>query len=105
MAAASGCATAHTPNDDDHAIVFEIGGAGEWSRAEGFHPGGTFAFEVTPVEDWLELEVGLTAIRSETSTEIPIDVLFKSRGDSLERSSSWSAPGRKSYGPESQPVY
>ena len=48
-----------------------------WSRDEGFHPGGTFAFEITPVENWLELEVGLAVIRSETSTEIPIDLLLK----------------------------
>ncbi len=29
VVAASGCTTAHTPNDDDHAVVYEIGGAGE----------------------------------------------------------------------------
>jgi hypothetical protein len=65
------------PVDDDHAIVFEIGAAGDWSRAEGFHPGGTFAFEVTPIERWLELEIGITAIHDDEGTEIPIDVLFK----------------------------
>lgn len=65
------------PVDDDHAIVFEIGAAGDWSRAEGFHPGGTFAFEVTPIERWLELEIGVTAIHGDDGTEIPIDVLFK----------------------------
>jgi hypothetical protein len=26
--------------DDDHAIVFELGAAGDWSRSEGFHSGG-----------------------------------------------------------------
>ena len=39
------------PTEDDHAVVFEFGAAGDWSRAEGFHPGGTFAFEVTPIEE------------------------------------------------------
>jgi hypothetical protein len=63
--------------EDDHTIVFEIGAAGDWSRTEGFHPGGTFAFEVTPIEGWLELEVGFTAIRSGDATEMPVDVLFK----------------------------
>ncbi|HWW84761.1 MAG TPA: hypothetical protein VNZ26_14225 [Vicinamibacterales bacterium] len=62
---------------EDHAVVFEIGAAGDWSRSEGFHPGGTFAFEVTPIENWLELEVGITAIRADTGTEMPFDVLFK----------------------------
>ena len=65
------------PEDDDHAVVFELGAAGDWSRREGAHPGGTFAFEITPIEHWLELEIGMTAIRSEDGTEIPIDVLFK----------------------------
>jgi hypothetical protein len=65
------------PVDDDHAVVLEIGAAGDWSRREGAHPGATFAFEVTPVEHWLELEIGVTAIRSEDGTEVPVDVLFK----------------------------
>jgi hypothetical protein len=39
--------------------------------------GGTFAIEVTPIENWLELEIGVTAIRAASSTEIPVDVLFK----------------------------
>ena len=67
-----------SPTDEgDHALVLELGAAGDWSRAEGVHPGGTFAFEVTPIENWLELEIGVAAIRGDTGTEIPIDVLFK----------------------------
>ena len=63
--------------DDDHAIVFELGAAGDWSSEEGAHPGGTFAFEVTPIEHWLELEVGVTAIHTGQGIEVPVDVLFK----------------------------
>ena len=63
--------------DEDHAIVFELGGTGDWSRTEGFHPGGTFAFEVTPIENWLELEIGFTAIHENSGTEMPVDLLFK----------------------------
>ena len=48
----------NTQDEGDHALILEFGGAGDWSRAEGFHPGGTFAFEVTPIEHWLELEIG-----------------------------------------------
>jgi hypothetical protein len=65
------------PEDVDHAIVFELGAAADWSRVDGFHPGGTFAFEVTAVERWLELEVGFTAIRNQGGFELPVDVLFK----------------------------
>jgi hypothetical protein len=64
-------------DEGDHALVLEFGAASDWSRAEGFHPGATFAFEFTPIENWLELEIGFTAIRSDASTEMPIDVLFK----------------------------
>jgi hypothetical protein len=61
----------------DHALILEFGAAGDWSRAEGFHPGGTFAFEISPIENWLELEIGFTVIRADARTEMPIDVLFK----------------------------
>jgi hypothetical protein len=66
------------PEDKDHAIVFELGWAGDWSRDEGTHPkGATFAFEVTPIEHWLELEFGVSAVRADGVTEVPLDVLFK----------------------------
>ena len=61
----------------DHAIVFELGAAGDYSRAEGFHPGATVAFETTLIERWLEVEVGFTAIRDAESTEMPIGAVFK----------------------------
>jgi hypothetical protein len=62
---------------EDHSLVLEIGAAGDWSRDEGFHPGGAFAFEVTLIEHWLELEGGVAAIRGDASTETPVGVLFK----------------------------
>ena len=74
---ATGAAAQSPEKDAEHAIVFELGAAGDWSRDEGFHPGGTFAFEVTPIENWLELEVGVTAIHGDTGTELPVDLLFK----------------------------
>jgi hypothetical protein len=67
-----------SPKDDDHSVVYELGWASDYSRAEGFHAkGATFAFEVTPVPDRLELEVGLTAIRANGVTETSVDLLFK----------------------------
>ncbi len=71
-------ATPATDDDErDHAIIYELGFAGEWSRSEGFHPGATFAFEVTPIAGWLEVEIGFTAIRGDGAVEMPVDVLFK----------------------------
>ena len=64
--------------DEDHTVTFELGWAGDWSHEEGFHPkGATFAFEITPIENWLELEFGVSAVRADGVTEVPVDVLFK----------------------------
>jgi hypothetical protein len=69
---------ADAPEEKDHAVVFELGWAGDWSHEEGLHPiGATFAFEVTPIERWLELEIGVSALRADDATEVPISVLFK----------------------------
>lgn len=64
-------------SDRDHAIVFEFGWEGDWSHAEGLHQGGTVAFEVTPVEHWLEIEVGGSAIHEASGSELSVDCLFK----------------------------
>jgi hypothetical protein len=65
-------------NDEDHSIIYELGWAGSYSRAEGIHArGATFAFEVTPIPDRLELECGVTAIRASGATETSVDLLFK----------------------------
>jgi hypothetical protein len=83
LASSASAATAQVSSpaatvERDHTVVYEIGWEGDWSHDEGFRPkGGTFAFEITPIEHWLELEVGVSAIRGDGSTEIPADVLFK----------------------------
>ena len=67
-----------TGDGDDHAIVLEFGAVVDWERAEGaLHKGGTFAFEITPIEKWLELEIGLTVVAADGGVEVPFDVLFK----------------------------
>jgi hypothetical protein len=70
-------ATQATADEDDHAIVFELGAAGDWERGEAIHKGVTLAFEVTPIEHWLELEIGATALAADGGVEVPFDVLFK----------------------------
>ena len=75
---AFGQTRAPAATDEDHAIVFELGWAGTYSHGEGLHArGATFAFEVTPVPDRLELESGVTVIRANGATETSIDLLFK----------------------------
>lgn len=66
------------PDVDDHSIIFELGAIIDGEPDEGtVHPGATFAFEVTPIEHWLEIEVGISAVKSDGGTELPLDVLFK----------------------------
>ncbi len=73
----SGRLRAQSP-DGEPAAVIEVGGAAERSFSEG-HPGfgPTIAIEVTPIENWLELETGVTALFRPQSTEWSVDLLFK----------------------------
>jgi hypothetical protein len=65
-------------SDDDHRAVIEIGAAGERGvRGSSSSGGGTLAVEFTPVENWLELETGLTGLRSSGRNEFAADLLFK----------------------------
>jgi hypothetical protein len=51
---------------------------GRLVQRRGLHPkGGTFAFEIRAIERWLELEVGVEAIRADDATETDASVLFK----------------------------
>ena len=58
--------------------VFELGGAADRSLTEGESSfGPTAAVEVTPIENWLELEAGVTPLFRHHSTEWSADLLFK----------------------------
>jgi hypothetical protein len=62
----------------EHSMVLEVGGAAEWPvRGGGSNVGGTLAGEFTPIEHWLELELGMTALASTDHTELSADLLFK----------------------------
>jgi hypothetical protein len=60
--------------DDDHRATLEIGAAAERGvGASSSSVGGTLAVEFTPIEHWLEMETGITALQHELS----VDLLFK----------------------------
>jgi hypothetical protein len=73
------CAFGQEHGDDDHrGAVLGIGAAGEWGLGDGktsFGP--SVAFEVTPIEHWLEIEAGITPLRSKDGTEWEADLVFK----------------------------
>src|ERR1700676_4990297 len=73
----SGLALAQSADKEPAAIV-ELGGAAAWSVKDGGSSFGTsVAVEVTPIENWLELEAGVTPLFAAHSTEWSIDLLFK----------------------------
>ena len=66
------------PDDKETAAVIELGAAANRSLTEGQSSfGPTVAVEVTPIENWLELEAGVTPLFRRHSTEWSIDLLFK----------------------------
>ena len=63
---------------DDPTAIFEFGAATSWNFKGGaatFAP--NLAAEITPVEHWLELEVGVSPFYTHESQEWDIDLLFK----------------------------
>jgi uncharacterized protein YraI len=62
----------------EHSFTLEIGTVGEWPLS-GEHPnfGGTIAGEIEPIENWLELEFGLSTLATAGDTELSGDLLFK----------------------------
>jgi hypothetical protein len=64
------------------AAIIELGGAPDWSLQNGgWNVGPAAAVEVTPIENWLEIEAGTTAIFNRNSTEWDTDLLFKKPWD------------------------
>ena len=63
---------------EEPAAVLELGGAAERSlNGGGSNFGPTIAVEITPIEDWLELEGGVTSFSSRGNAEWDTDLLFK----------------------------
>jgi hypothetical protein len=54
-----------------------MGPAGEWPSRDRANFGGTFAVEKSIIENWLEMEVGLTALGTNGQTELSGDIIFK----------------------------
>jgi hypothetical protein len=71
-------AQAVDPAEKDPVAILEIGGAASWNlKGGGSSFGPNLAAEVTPIENWLELEGGVTTLFARHSTEWDVDLLFK----------------------------
>lgn len=64
--------------DKEPVAIVELGGAGDWNvKDAGSSFGPDFAVEITPIENWLELEGGAAALFAPHSKEWDMDLLFK----------------------------
>ena len=78
VATASNAQTNEHPLDDDPSVIVELGASTSWNTAGGaasFAP--NLAAETTPIENWLELEAGVSPFFTRNSTECDTDLLFK----------------------------
>jgi hypothetical protein len=66
-----------TDSGKESAAVVEIGGSASQSLTNGASFGPTVALEVTPIENRLEIEAGVTSLFRQHSTEWSVDLLFK----------------------------
>ncbi len=73
------CGDAVAQSEDKEATaIVELGAAPSWDlKGGGWSLGPTVAVEVTPIENWLELEAGVTPAFGHHSTEWGTDLLFK----------------------------
>jgi hypothetical protein len=64
--------------EKEPAAILEFGAAGEWALTHGTPSYGPSAsIEVTPIEDWLEIEAGVTPFFSRRQREWDTDLIFK----------------------------
>jgi len=64
--------------ENEPKAILELGGAGGWNVRNGESSfGPSVAMEVTPIENRLEIEAGVTALFRRHATEWDTDVLFK----------------------------
>jgi hypothetical protein len=67
-----------TDNDQENKAILEFGAASSWNVSGGaatFAP--NLAVEIEPIENWLELELGVSPFYTHTTKEWDTDLLFK----------------------------
>ena len=62
---------------EEPVAIVELGGAGGHNLKGGSSCGADLAAEITPIENWLELEAGVTPVLARHLTEWDTDFLFK----------------------------
>jgi hypothetical protein len=71
-------AAAQEPAKGEHTLIFEAGAAGERNvRGGSANFGPSLSIEITPIEEWLEIEAGASALGTAGHTELSMDLAFK----------------------------
>lgn len=74
----AGSAAAQTAENDKEIAIVELGAAASQSlKGGGSSFGPNLAAEITPIDNWLEIEGGVTPLFARNSTEWDVDLLFK----------------------------
>jgi hypothetical protein len=68
----------HQSEELDHTVIVGAGAAAELELGNaGLHPGLNVFIEYEAIENWLELELGVSVLAAEGGLEIPVDLLVK----------------------------
>ena len=70
-------ATAAEAEEKEPIAIFEIGSALNWTTPNTTSAGPTIAVEFTPIENWLEIEIGTGPLFASGATDWSTDILFK----------------------------
>lgn len=77
LGSASAVAQEIDKDAEEPVAIVELGGAGSHNLKGGSSYGADFAAEITPIENWLELEAGVTPVFARHLMEWDTDFLFK----------------------------
>ncbi len=78
LPAAPSAHSRETVEEDEPKVILELGAATSWEFSGGaavFAP--NLAAEMTPIENWLEIEAGVSPFYTRNSAEWDVDFLFK----------------------------
>jgi hypothetical protein len=75
LALAFWCGSAFAQSEAEPSAIVELGAAAAQDGSSSFGP--AVAIEATPIENWLEIEVGVTPLFRRHATEWDTDLLFK----------------------------